>query len=536
VQYVWFEHVHSHVVESMSGTYAQRMDQLLNPWYQRDLKAGKITREEAKELVAELFLKCERSIGVLLTQNIRSASHGSFVYFQNITIGGVDAFGMDATNDMSYMILEVTRDNTIGIPSIALRYTPQTPDELIATAWSVIQTGIGIPAFFNDKPAVEHLLRRGWSLEDARNNCLSGCVAFACAGVNTMPRMPSTGAYNAAMIMEAAINEGKDIFDGFQMGAKTPHPKNFKTYDDMFAAFKEQTLYLWKNLWRIGRIQSKYTIEVMTRPFSSCLCDDAIEAGYDMSRPQSIRYWVPMFGFCSGMIDCVDTLAGIKKVIYDDKKCDWDTMLKALKADWKGYEELRQACVNAPKFGQDDPYVDLIARQVFEMYDNLAATFQDEFGPKGNEPYECQYHSISAFIMGGLKTAALPNGRKAHSPLADGGISPALGYGKDPIKVLKSVSKVDATKGERYLLNMRLNPSTTTRQFIDLIRVWGDLSCDQIQFNVFKTETLREAQKTPDKYPDLFVRVAGYSALFVSLTRATQEGIIARSENTVSKD
>jgi pyruvate-formate lyase len=175
--------------------------------------------------------------------------------------------------------------------------------------------------------------------------------------------------------------------------------------------------------------------------------------------------------------------------------------------------------------------VDKIATDIFLMVDTEGAKFKDTLG----EPYEVQYHSVSTFIPSGMKTGALPCGRLARSPLADGGISPEAGFGKEPTKVLKSVSWVDAAENERMLLNMRLNPNTTARQFIDLIRAWGDLGISQVQFNMVKTETLRDAQKNPAKYPDLMVRVAGYSALFVDLTPNTQEAVIARAEQDLSK-
>jgi pyruvate-formate lyase len=529
VQRFWFEHFISHLCEQMGGSLSQRLDQTFYPYYKADIEAGKITREQAKELLMEMSIKLERSMGVLLPQNMRSGASGSFLLLQNITLGGVDKHGRDATNDMTYLILETQRDMQCGQPTLSIRYHSQTPDELIAKSFEVLKTGLGMPAFFNDRPAIEHLLGRGWALEDARNNTVAGCVAFTCHGKNTMPHMPSAGAFNMAKLLEAAILDGKCIFDGEQYGLKTGDVRNFKTYEDLVEALKKQFLYVIYQGWTCSQTVIKWDKTLLTKPFSSALSENAIKLGKDIKSAQD--YSVPLFGVGTGMIDAIDSLAAIKKLIYDEKKVTWDQMVAAMKANWKGHEDIRKMCLDIPKFGSDDPYVDKIAKDIFLMVDTEGAKFKDTLG----EPYEVQYHSVSTFIPSGMKTGALPCGRKARSPLADGGISPEAGHGREPTKVLKSVSCVDATENERMLLNMRLNPNTTPRQFIDLIRAWGDLGISQVQFNMVKTETLRDAQKNPAKYPDLMVRVAGYSALFVDLTPNTQEAVIARAEQDLSK-
>ena len=526
VQRFWFEHFISHSCEQMTGSLSQRLDQTFYPYYKADLEAGKITREQAKEILMDLVLKLERSMGVLLPQNMRSGASGSFLLLQNITLGGVDKHGRDATNEMTHLILETQRDMQCGQPTLSIRYHPGTPDELIAKSFEVIKTGLGMPAYFNDAPAITHLLNRGWALEDARNNTVAGCVAFTCHGKNTMPHMPSAGAFNMAKCLEAAILDGKCIFDGEQYGLKTGDVRNF-TYEDLVEALKKQFLYAIYQGWCCSQTIIKWHKKLLTKPFSSALSENAVKLGKDLHSAQD--YSVPLFGVGTGMIDAIDSLAAIKKLIYDEKKATWDQMLAAMNADWKGYEDLHKLCLDAPKFGSDDPYVDSIAKDIFLMADTEAAKFKDTLG----EPYEVQYHSVSTFIPSGMKTGALPCGRKARSPLADGGISPEAGFGREPTKVLKSVSWVDAAENERMLLNMRLNPKTTPRQFIDLIRAWGDLGCSQIQFNLFDVKTLKDAQKRPEKYPDLMVRVAGYSALWIDLTPLVQENIISRAEQTI---
>lgn len=528
IQRFWFEHFVSHLCEQMGGSLSQRLDQTFYPYYKADIEAGKITRDQAKELLMELMIKLERSMGVLLPQNMRSGASGSFLLVQNITLGGVDSRGRDATNDMTYLFLETQRDMQCGQPTLSIRYHPGTPDELITKSFEVIKTGLGMPAFFNDTPAIEHLLARGWALEDARNNTVAGCVAFTCHGKNTMPHMPSAGAFNMAKVLEAAILDGKCIFDGEQYGLKTGDVRSFETYEDLVEALRKQFLHVIYQGWTCSQTVIKWDKALLTKPFSSALSENAIKLGKDLKSAQD--YSVPLFGVGTGMVDAIDSLAAIKKLIYEEKKVTWDQMLEAMRANWKGHEDIRKLCLDAPKFGSNDPYVDSIAKDIYLMADTEAAKFKDTLG----EPYEIQYHSVSTFIPSGMKTGALPCGRLARSPLADGGISPEAGFGKDPTKVLRSVSWIDASENERMLLNMRLNTSTTPRQFIDLIRAWGDLQCSQIQFNMFKVETLRDAQKNPENYPDLMVRVAGYSALWIDLTPITQEAVISRVEQTLS--
>jgi pyruvate-formate lyase len=527
VQRFWFEHFISHLCEQMGGSLSQRLDQTFYPYYKADIEAGRITRNQAKELLEEMCIKLERSMGVLLPQNMRSGASGSFLLLQNITLGGVDKHGRDATNDMTYLILETQRDMRCGQPTLSIRYHSGTPDELIVKSFEVLKTGLGMPAFFNDGPAIEHLLNRGWALEDARNNTVAGCVAFTCHGKNTMPHMPSAGAFNMAKCLEAAILDGQCIFDGEQYGLKTGDVKSFATYEDLVEAMNKQFLHVIYQGWTCSQTVIKWDKALLTKPFSSALSENAIKLGKDIKSAQD--YSVPLFGVGTGMIDAIDSLAAIKKLVYDEKKVTWDQMVEAMRADWQGHEDIRKMCLDAPKFGSADPLVDRIAHDIFLMVDTEAAKFKDTLG----QPYEVQYHSVSTFIPSGMKTGALPCGRKARSPLADGGISPEAGFGKEPTRVLRSVSAVDAAQNERMLLNMRLNPSTTPKQFVDLIRAWGDLKLSQIQFNMVRSETLRDAQKQPEKYPDLMVRVAGYSALWIDLTPNTQEAVISRAEQTL---
>jgi formate C-acetyltransferase len=532
VQTAWFEHMISRCQETSAAGSPHRFDQTFYPYYKHDIEHGHLTQERAREILEDLWLKYERVMGMLAPAQTAPSAIGSNMMFQHITLGGVDEFGHDCTNDLTYLMLDISKNLKSVQPALSIRVHNETPDALLAKAWDVLKEGGGNPSFFSDKPVIEHLLDRGVSLKDARNNCVAGCVAICIDGKNILTQLKLGGAINAPHMLSLALNDGVDIITG-QMdpccNLKTGDATKFKTYEEVFEAFRKQLVeqYYWG--WRASQIARNLEPKVQCCPFISSLNEMCIAEGKDAK--EIADHYYPFFGCCSGTVDAGDALAAIKKLVFDEKKVTMDELNRACKANWVGYENILKMCKEAPKFGNDDPYVDNIVNDVFEMITGEAAKFKDMTGAK----YDVQFHSVSTFMSWGFWTPALPNGRKNKEPLSDGGISPEQGAGKEPTKVLKSVSAVDASKTQRILHNMRLSPSTTTRQFIDLMRAWNDLGLSQIQFNVFKTETLRDAQKKPAEYSDLLVRVAGFSAVFVNLNPVAQETIISRSELTAPK-
>jgi formate C-acetyltransferase len=529
IQIMWLDHIVCHVFETQGGGVQQRIDLILYPYYKKEIEGGTLTREKAKELLMEMWYKYERGIGRLDPPSNRVAALGNTTLFQNITLGGVDSHGKDVTNDITYLALEVTKELRGGSPTLSVRYHPGIPDELIMASWDVLKTGQGMPAFYNDKPTIEHYLEMGVTLEDARNHCISGCVSQTIHGKTVIGQNKVAAAFNAAKFLEQVLNDGVDPMSGKQEGPKTGDPRNFKSYEELMNAYHKQAYdHMWLG-WAGSQISRKVDSWFNACPYMSSMDPTCVREGLDVR--EYCEYNWPFFGCGSGMIDAADSLAAIKKLVFEEKKVTMDDMLKALKANFVGYDNIYKLCIEAPKFGQDDDYADLIARDLFDWFDGTARNFKDYEGGR----YDIQYHSVSTFMFMGMMTGALPDGRKARMPLADGGASPELGFGKDPTKVLNSVSKLNHSKTQRILLNSRLSPNTTPRQFVDLIRAWGDLGLSQIQFNVFKTETLRDAQKTPDEYSDLLVRVAGFSAVFVNLNPVAQETIMSRSELTAPK-
>jgi len=531
VQIAWFEHMLSRALEMQAAGSPHRMDYLLYPFYKHDIEAGLLTEEKAREIVEDFFLKYERVMGILTPANVRPNAAGSNMLFQHFTLGGVDPVsGKDATNDLTYLFLDVSQSLHTVQPALSIRVHQGTPDELLAKCWEVLKAGTGgNPSFFSDKPVIEHLLDRGVSLYDARNNVVAGCVAVCVEGKNILTQLKVGGALNMPNLMSLALNNGINIMNGAQEGPETGDATTFTAYADVFEALKKQVVNVMYWGWRGGQISRNIDSKVNPLPWVSCLNEKSIKQGLDGRETADHVY--PFFGCCSGVVDTADALAAIKKLVYDDKSVSMAQMVEACKANWVGYDDILKLCLDAPKFGNANPYVDSILNDLFEMIGGEAAKFKDFTGAK----YDVQYHSVSTFVTFGMMDPAVPNGRHKGEPLYDGGISPKAGAGGDPITVLKSVSTVDASKTQRILHNMRLNPDTTNKQFVNLMRTWNDLGLSQIQFNVVQTETLRDAQVVPEKYEDLLVRVAGYSAVYVNLAPFVQNTIIARSELELPK-
>ena len=526
VQIAWFEHMLSRQLEMQAAGSPHRMDYLLYPFYKHDIEAGILTEEKAREILEDMFLKYERVMGTLTPANVRPAAVGSNMLFQHFTLGGVDPeTGKDTTNDLTYMMLDTSQALKTVQPALSIRVHAGTPDKLLAKCWDVLKNGSGgNPSFFSDKPVIEHLLDRGVSLYDARNNVVAGCVAVCIEGRNILTQLKVSGALNMPFLLSCALNNGVDIVSGQQYGPQTGDATRFTTYEQVFEALREQIRSNMYWGWRGSQIARNIDKNFNTLPWVSCLNEKCITEGLDAR--ETADHYYPFFGCCSGIIDTADALAAIKKLVFDEKTVTMTQMVEACRVNWEGYDDILQMCLAAPKFGNANPYVDDIANDLFEMVGGEGAKFKDYTGAK----YDVQYHSVSTFLTFGMWAPAAPNGRHKGEPLYDGGISPKAGESGDPATVLKSVSTIDHSKTQRILHNMRLSPNTTAKQFVNLMRSWNDLGLSQIQFNVIDTETLRDAQRVPENYEDLLVRVAGFSAVYVNLAPFVQETIIARSE------
>ncbi len=525
LQSFFFIHVVRYIEYSTLGI-GIRFDKIFGPYYERELKEGTITREEGLKLLQLLWVKFHE-LGLVYSPML-TAVYGGVASLQAITLGGVDENGNDVTNEMTYLVLDTAESMRTLEPSIALRYHDGTPDRLLSKTIDVIRTGIGYPSLFNDKSILPTL--EGWDVpeKDARDYAITGCVYLELPGKNIARR-----AYGGILLTKClwwALHMGKKPDTGEQWGAPTPDPGSFKSVDDLMDAYLEQVRFFFGKLNKIENTCRDLYEKYLPRPFYSALLDGCIEKGMD-SRKWAYPSSVHDICIMMGPTNTADSITAIKKVIFEDKKITMYGLIRAMDNNWEGYKGIRQLMLNAPKYGNDDDYADEIAVRVHHETARVMAEFTDRFG----NPCRGDGSAVSATYGVAINTPATPDGRRDGEAFSDATLSPIQGRDrKGPTAVLKSASKIDTTKTYNHLLNQKFPPSALEGEmkeiFKSYIRTWGDLGVSHVQFNVVDKETLLNAQENPGKYQDLIVRVAGYSAYFVDLSRGLQDSIISRTQ------
>ena len=518
----YFSHVILRLVEFCGHCCGDRLDQLMYPFYKKDIEEKKITREMAQELVECLWVKIEE-LGHLVPREAHGL--GGNTLYQNLVLGGVTADGDDASNEFSLIILDAAIKIRSPQTQLVLRYHPKINPELVSKTIDCIKSGLGYPAIFNDSSIIPYVVNRGIPIEEARNYTLPGCIVWSIVGKCSRVATCNIGNFSLGKCLELALNQGKDPFTGEQLGYPTRDPKTFASPEDVMQALLKQVWFVADKMGKIDDITQVVYSHYMHRPYLSVLIDDCIEKGKDAitwryaAFPSIIMY---------GTTDVVDSLAAIQKFVFDDKTLTMEEMLSALRNDFEGQEELRQRLINeAPKFGNDDDYVDHIAREVHHRTQKEMEKVMSYWGV----PLSLEGSVAGGYFPWGRRVGAMPSGKKYRETFADGTISPYPGMDRNgPTAVIKSVGKVTPTFPE--LLNQRFLPQflegENKKLFADYIRTWADLGCWHIQFNVVDDEVLLDAQAHPEKYPDLVVRVAGYSAYFVDLSEGVQDEIIKR--------
>ena len=456
-------------------------------------------------------------------------SAGGGLAWQNVTLGGVDKDGNDATNEMSYIILDAIKELHSVQPPLCLRYHDDIPKELILRAIDTQRTGVAQPAFFNDKMMIPYLQERGIPLEDARDYGISNCMSWIIPGKSMVYRQ-GMGMFSFTKCLELALNQGVDMLSDKQLGYPTADPLTFKSADDIIDAVFQQYRFFFEKQVYINNIADELYQEYLPRPLTSALADECIQRGKDC---RQWYYHHRNYVMPSGVNNVADSVAAIKKLVFDDKKISMAELLDALKNDFEGKEEMRQMLLRAPKFGNDDDYVDRIAQVLHFGITAETKKFTTYYG----YPYDVDGTNATIGYFLGFDVAATPDGRKAREPLHDGSVSPVQGQDKKgPSAVLNSVCKVDPRQSCNHLFNQRFSPEFLGGEnreiFSQYLKTWSDMGIHHIQFNVIDPETLRGAQEHPEKHADLIVRVAGYAAYFVDLTKSLQDDIIARTEQS----
>ena len=528
IQMYWF--VHLGTVTELNGWDSMNpghIDQHLWPFYQKGMADGTLTRDQAKELISCLWIKFNNQpappkVGVTALES------GTYNDFTNINIGGVDREGKSATNELSYMILEIQEELHQLQPGLSIHIAENTPDEFLLAGIKVIRQGHGYPSIFNPDTYVKELVREGKTLEDAREGGCSGCIEVGAFGKEAYLL---TGYLNTPKILEITLNNGVDPETGKRLGLETGDPRTYKTFEQLYDAWHQQMVYFVNLKLSVNNYIERMFSLYAPATFLSLYIDDCIEKGKDYYSGGA-RYNTTYIQ-CTGLGTITDCFTTLKKHVFEDHRYTMDQILEACKNNWGEGEKMRQYIRNhTPFFGNDDEYADSIAVRV---YDDLVKAIEGRPNTRGGKT-QLNMLSTTCHNYFGSVCGATPNGRFAHFAISDG-TSPAHGSDSHgPTAVIKSLGKLDQTKSGGTLLNMRFVPALLKREedqkkLASLIRTYFKFGGHHIQFNIVDTVTLHDAQQHPDEYRDLLVRVAGYSDYFNDMTEQLQNEIIARTEN-----
>ena len=527
LQLIYFTHIISGLEDGGFAISIGRLDQVLYPYYIKDKKIGIITDEEVRFLIECFYLKLSTLWNYVLHKGI-VAGEGPPIA-ENLTIGGIDRDGNDATNELSYILLEAYNNLKTVQPAFSVRVHNNTPDDLIIQTGEAIKSGASI-ALFNDLVMIPGLIDLGYTLEDAREYAPIGCVepvhphkSFGCTNATQM---------NIVKVLELTLNNGIDMFTRKEYGLK--NSKQISTYSDLWEEFSSQLSYFVKNMVETMNFLEKTNAELSPQPFLSATTDDCFEKGIDITNGGA------KYDFTTtqliGLATVADSLAVIKKVVFEDKLLSFEDMITMLSKNYRGTysgkkgEEWRQFFINKiPKFGNDDDYVDYIARDVANLFCEEILKQNNYRGGK----YNPGIYSTSFHLALGVFTAATADGRKSREYLSNG-IGPTNGRDKKgPTAILNSIKKLDnelMTNGNSIIISF--HPNTLKMElFVPLIRTYFvENGGFHIQFNVVGKETLCDAQLNPEEYQGLVVRIAGYSVLFTELSKQAQDDIIARTQ------
>ncbi|MCP4757804.1 MAG: glycyl radical protein [Proteobacteria bacterium] len=534
VQSQWLIQTVSRFEQRMGGTVSNgRMDQYLHPYYKKDMEEGRITDDEVLLLLETMWLGMAKCVEIYQSPGKMSFTEG-YAHWEAVTIGGQTRDGKDATNELSYLMLQSKREFPLNYPDLSARIHSQTPNAFLHAVAETIKEGVGYPKLFFDEEIIPLLVAKGGEVEEANDYCICGCTEVKMVNRDAI----TTGCawINLGAIVEMALYDGVVKKHGRSIGANTGDAKGFAVFDDVWNAFRLQAENLMKHVFIQQYIADKMKPDFFASPMNSMLHDLCMESCMDMQDgPIEGAVYLGFFDTI-GFGTAIDSLAAIKKVVFDDKRITMAELLEALDSNFEGKEAIRQMCLNAPKYGNNDPYADSIGRDIEELFAGITRGRKTAFGGE----LDVRYVTITAHVPFGSIIGATPDGRKAGETVSDG-VAPSQGADRNgPTASLNSVANTRAgSYKERAarLLNMKLSPAAVagesgTRKLMSLIRTACDLKMWHLQFNIINRDTLIAAQKEPEKYRDLLVRVAGYSAYFTDLTPQLQNEIIQRTEHS----
>lgn len=525
IQFLWFTQLGGILSENPLALNVGRFDQFMYPYYRHDMDAGIQSKEEIQELIEALWLKLSEWVWTISANT--AEFFAGYNQFQNLTVGGRTRDGSDGTNDLSYMALKATEAVKTHQPGLSVRIHQNCPREFLEAVTHLVSLGTGFPAIHSDQVGYQMLINAGYEPEDARdwNNC--GCV---------VPHFRKTGEWTSAVninftaALEYTLNEGRSRITGETPGLTSRKAEEFSSYQEVEKEFYRHFDELIRHSVVSSLLAQKLHRDMVPRPFLSSCIENCLETGTDLTEAGAKYNLGPVLTGI-GLAVTANSLAVIRKLVFEDKTTDMATLLRALEADWDGYEELRQRALKVPKYGNDTDYVDDIAREIANHYYETGHSYRDING----NPFNTAFMGISNYLPAGKVIGATPCGRKAREPLSEG-VSPFAGSDTEtPLAAMRSAAKLnqDVHSGGT-LLNLRLTEElvSTPRGLSNLggmIQAFFALGGFHVQFNTVSSETLRAAQEKPEDYRDLLVRVAGYSTQFVNLSKSMQDAIILRN-------
>ena len=528
LQHYWFLHLGVITeVNPWDSFNPGRLDQHLEPFYQNDLERGLITRDRAKELLQAFWIKfndhpAPPKVGVTALES------NTYTDFCLINLGGLTPDGEDGVNEMTYLLLDVIEEMRLLQPSSMVQVSRKNPDKFINRALKIVKTGFGQPSIFNTDAIIDELTVQGKNIKDARRGGASGCVETGAFGTECYFL---TGYFNLTKILEITLHNGWDPATGKQIGPKTGNPDLFTSFEDLLSAYKSQLKYFIDvKIEGNNRIEELFARNLPV-PFLSLLIEDCIANATDYNAGGARYNTSYIQGVGLGSV--TDSLTSIREFVFDKKEMSFSELMNALENDFSGYGPIQHTFIyNAPKYGNDDDRADDLAVKVFNFFHDVVTGRSTWRGGV----YRINMLPTTSHVYFGSKIGAMPDGRNAFQPLSEG-ISPFQGVDRlGPTAVIRSAAKIDHIRTGGTLLNQKFTPSffesdTSIDKVRSLIRAYFSMKGHHIQFNVVSADTLRDAQKHPEKYRDLIVRVAGYSDYFNDLGEDLQNEIIRRTEH-----
>jgi len=524
MQAFWFIYLAGHIEGSHLGYSPGRFDRYMYPYYKRDIDAGKITNEDILELIEALRVKMTE---IEYVASFSWEGLGSGNLYQNMIMGGTDEKGQRGDNELSMLILQAAINCQTTQPTLSVWYDDTLSEEFLLKAVECVKTGCGFPAWFNLKVYLQHELQRsGLPLSVIRKYAaMGGCTEPTLEGMSY--GIVQAGFINHMKVFELAMNGGIDPRTGIQFD-KTGIPANYSELLDAYKFHLKNAIRNWQHYWNYVMAAHRQTCNLI---YSSVLVRDCVEKGLSLDDGGAVCNGTPTT-LSSGMVNVVNALAVVKRLVDNEKACTLEELRTACKTNWQEHGELHRRVSDVPKWGNNDDFADKIYENLFDFYCNCVSEGMNYLG----KPYDPSMLAISTHTPFGKVCGATPDGRCAGEPLCDGVTSPFPGTDiKGPISVLLSAGKIDHTRIRGGLHNMKFHPSALkgihgSKKLLALIKTYFDHPGFQLQFNVVDSEMLRDAQKHPQNYRDLIVRVAGFSAFFVELSKSVQDQIIARTE------